>query len=625
MAGADPAAQSGDLLAEVIDALPGGLAIFDADARLLRANATFRTLNSALGDLIVPGLEWDRFLVELVARGCVAPSIRERLQWMEGRLGDGERPAPPFTFEMRGGGLHEVALRQTATGGFILTQADVTDSRRAEENEREADAVLRHVLDSCPANLVMSRVDDAQVIYRSPAARELFGSGRDAAAHFASRAERADFITALLPQGRVDEMVVDGVRPDGGTFPCLISARLIEYRGEDVVISAMVDISGEVAMRKTLAEQRERIFQAEKMSALGELLAGVAHELNNPLSVVVGHALMMREEASDPDTIRRIEKIGNAAERCTKIVKSFLAMARRQNVDAAAIAPAQLVKGAIDTLQQGSGPMRATVGIDLPETLPALLGDAAQLEQVFMNLLLNAEQAMREREMPGTIRISARPVAGQPALAIDVEDDGPGIPAEIGQRVFEPLFTTKRAGEGTGIGLAFCHRVVTTHGGTIELLPSETGAHFRVTLPTGDAPASARSVTQGATQAPAAARILVIDDEEDVADLVSEILKKEGLSVDAAHTAEDGIAMARKADYAAILTDLNMPGMGGRGLYDVLRAESPALAHRIAFVTGDTMSPDVRDFLDKAGRPFLEKPIAPKDLRALVSGMLAND
>ena len=612
--------QGSGLLDEVVEALRDGVAVFDASARLVLANETFRQLNPKLADAIVPGVDWDNLLIEMVARGSVAPSTRERLQWMESRLEPGQDSIPPLTVKMRDAGVHEFAMRQTSGGGFILAQSDVTSRSQTDEEEREADALLRKVMEACPAALVMSRITDGQIVYRSPAARDLLGPGQNAANHFISHTDRADFVTALLPEGRIDELTIELQRTDENCVPALVSARLIEYRGDDVIVSSIVDITKEVALRKTLAQQRERIFQAEKLSALGELLAGVAHELNNPLSVVVGHALMMREETSDPRTLARIEKIGDAAERCARIVKSFLAMARQQKVDAKPSDLAAIIDAACSTFMPENAP---ELTIELPDDLPPVLAERSQLEQVFGNLLLNAAQAMQTSGKGNHITLSARLLPGGESIGIDVADNGPGIPAEIGKRVFEPLFTTKPAGQGTGIGLAFCHRVIHSHGGTIEIMPSDEGAHFHLTMPVAGETCQA-AADKGAQGDGGEGHILVIDDEEDVADLISEILKREGYQVDCAPSGEEGLELATTHDYDAILTDMNMPGISGRGFHEALGRRRPELLGRVAFVTGDTMSPDVRDFLDHAGCEFLEKPIAPKDLRELTRRVVAG-
>ncbi|WP_347311671.1 hybrid sensor histidine kinase/response regulator [Defluviimonas sp. SAOS-178_SWC] len=617
-----PAERSSDILDEVIDALSEGLAVFNEDAYLIRLNAGFRAMNPQIADLLEPGLSWDILLREWAGRGGLPATTRERLAWMEGRLANGERGVMPIEFEANNR-VYDVLMRATLTGGFVLVQNDITERLNFEETEREADMLLRQVLEACPANIVMTRVGDGEVIYRTPAATQLLGTAKRPTGIFSSREERADFITALLPDGRIDDMTVTGVKADGTRFPCMISARLIDYRGEDVMVSTTVDISKEVELRRRLAEQREQIFQAEKMSALGELLAGVAHELNNPLSVVVGHALMLRDENIAPETLRRVEKISEAAERCAKIVKSFLAMARQQPARLVPIDVTDTLEMAIDALQNGADGLATPIETDFAPDLPPVRGDAHQIAQVLINLVTNADQAIRESGTGDLIRVVAR--QDRDAIEITVADNGPGIPDEIQSRVFDPLFTTKPVGSGTGIGLALCHRIVTAHSGQIKVMPDTgTGAVIVVRLPTTTGEDAGAASLPSDEVAPSKGRILVVDDEEDVSDLIREILVRDGFEVEVAEAAETALEIVEERDFTLILTDLNMPGIGGRGLYETLLRKRPSLARRVGFVTGDTMSPQARGFLDGAGRPYLEKPIAPAELRKLAHSMLGK-
>ncbi|WP_112322034.1 hybrid sensor histidine kinase/response regulator [Oceanibium sediminis] len=614
-----------DVLADLMDALSEGLAVFDENATLLRFNAAFRKMNPVIADILSEGLSWDILLREWVVRQGLPAETVERLSFMEARLAEGDWMVTPLEVE-QGGSAYELTLRQTAAGGLVLVQTDITERRLMEENERAADQLVRKVLESCPANIIMSRVGDGEIIYRTPAATELLGTARQTHAHFASRDERADFITALLPEGRVDDMAITGIRADGARFPSMVSARLIHYRGEDVLVSTTVDISKEVELRRRLADQREQIFQAEKMSALGELLAGVAHELNNPLSVVVGHALMLRDETTDPETLRRVEKISEAAERCTKIVKSFLAMARQQPARLVPIDLAETAELALDALAHSAEGIRAEVLTDMPIGLPKVRGDAHQLAQVIINLVTNADQAIRESGSGGRIELSLRHDAGADAMVLTVADDGPGIPDKLRNRIFDPLFTTKPVGSGTGIGLALCHRIVTAHAGRIRVAPDRgAGATLIVELPTTQDQVSGIVDTARLVTRETRGRILVIDDEADVSDLIREILARDGFEVEVANSGESGLERAEASDFAVILSDLNMPGLDGRGFYERLLRSRPALARRVGFVTGDTMSPQARGFLDGVNRPFLEKPISPAELRKLVHSMLQED
>jgi signal transduction histidine kinase/ActR/RegA family two-component response regulator len=619
-----PDQAAGSLLGDAIEVFSEGFALFDADARLVTSNTLFCEMNRPLEDLIAPGLEWEILLRELGARCGFSKDACARLDWMEGRLAESDASLEPLEVDIPGGGTRSITMRATRSGGFALTEADISERKQLQAAESEADVLLQKVLEACPANVIMANIGDGRIVYRSPAATELFGNTRDCNDHFARREERADFITALLPDGRVDRMRATLLRPDGTTFPSSVSARMIEYRGEYVVVSSAVDLSTEISMQRELARQRETIYQSEKMSALGELLAGVAHELNNPLSVVVGHAMMLAEETTDPDAMRRVEKIGQAAERCAGIVKSFLAMARQQPARLGPVDVAETLEAALEAFSQGpSGSETIAASLEFKPRLPPFLGDGDQIAQVLINLLTNAAQAIETSGCGDRIHITARNDEAANMIEIRVADNGPGIAPEIRGRIFDPLFTTKEVGHGTGIGLAFCHRVVTSHNGGLHLDASvKKGSEFVLRLPLArNAAPEPAHATPGPTPAPRA-RALVVEDEADVADMIREILLRDGYEVDHAGSAEDGLEMIRQRDYGLVLSDLNMPGLSGEGFFDAVARERPDMARRMGFVTGDTMSPAARTFLDTAGRPYLEKPVAPAELRALARDML---
>ena len=278
---------------------------------------------------------------------------------------------------------------------------------------------------------------------------------------------------------------------------------------------------------------------------------------------------------------------------------------------------------AIEALRNSASGLNVEVDVHVAGDLPPIQGDIDQLAQVLINLLTNAEQAIRSSGVGGRVTITVVPPGASRNIDLRVTDDGPGVPKAIRGRIFDPLFTTKDVGKGTGIGLAFCHRVVTSHDGRIRLdAEAGRGATFVITLPIGGRNVASSTEDTDTPAAARPARILVVDDEEDVAELIREILIKDGFAVDYAASPEAAIKRVRSNTYALILTDLNMPGIGGRGLYDLIVREVPAMSKRIGFVTGDTMSLSARSFLDGTGRPYLEKPIAPKELRALTRSML---
>jgi len=215
-----------------------------------------------------------------------------------------------------------------------------------------------------------------------------------------------------------------------------------------------------------LQRQREALLQAEKMAAFGSLLAGVAHELNNPLSIVLAGALLLQEEAEEaaaPGLARGAERIRVAAERCARVVRSFLAMARQQEARRRPVVVAAMVDAALELLAYGLRSDGIEVAREIPADLPAVLGDPDQLHQILANLITNARQALEDNPGPRRLRIAARVAGG--AVEVSVADNGPGVPAEIRARIFDPFFTTKPAGVGTGIGLAVSRGIAEAHGG----------------------------------------------------------------------------------------------------------------------------------------------------------------
>jgi signal transduction histidine kinase len=261
------------------------------------------------------------------------------------------------------------------------------------------------------------------------------------------------------------------------------------------------DITQQRAMEKELNAQREAMLQSEKLNALGQLLAGVAHELNNPLSVVVGHAMMLRDELQDEDALDSVDRISRSAERCVKIVKTFLAMARREETRLVQTSINDVVELSMDIAAYTLRKNGVTVDRVLADELPDVMADEDQLAQVLVNLMINAEQACSDHTDTPTVQLSTRydPVSKQ--VQALVSDNGPGVPEDLTARIFEPFFSTKAIGKGTGIGLSLCHRIAESHSGSIALADSELGgAAFVLSLPVVDDTADAPDTTPDATK-----------------------------------------------------------------------------------------------------------------------------
>jgi signal transduction histidine kinase len=378
-----------------------------------------------------------------------------------------------------------------------------------------------------------------------------------------------------------------------------------------------------------LQRQRETLMQAEKLAAFGSLLAGVAHELNNPLAIVLADALLLQEDADAamPAVAARAERIRAAAERCARIVRSFLAMARQQTVQRRPVPIGPLVDGVLELLAYGLRSDGIVVAREIPEGLPPVLGDADQLHQILANLVTNARQALEHRSEQRRLRIAARVVGA--TVEITVVDNGPGVPDAIRGRVFDPFFTTKPIGSGTGIGLSVSRGIAEAHGGSLDLAEAaEGGTCFLLRLPFLSGAEPAAGPPERLAEASGAANrkrsALIVDDETEMARILGELLGALGFRCDLAGTGRQAQRLLSGSDYDVILCDVRMPDMDGQALYRWLEENRAHLCRRTAFVTGDTLDQATGGFLACSGRPVLEKPFAPEQVRRLVAALAAG-
>ncbi|MBI2159534.1 MAG: response regulator [Candidatus Rokubacteria bacterium] len=365
---------------------------------------------------------------------------------------------------------------------------------------------------------------------------------------------------------------------------------------------------------------QEALRQSEKLAAMSEMLAGVAHELNNPLTVIVGQTLLLRRAVEGGALAVRAGKIGLAAERCSRIVRNFLAFAREYPPEHQEVALDQIVREAVELLAYQLRVDNVEVVLNLAGDLPTLWADPHQLHHVVVNLVTNAHQATREVATPRTLTLVTRADPARGRVFLEVSDTGPGIPSEIQRRIFEPFFTTKPPGQGTGLGLSLCQGIVENHGGSIgvESRPGH-GATFLVELPVRVRPAGALHGPPAEILLPTPGKaILVVDDEPEVAGVLAEMLAADGHRVTTAADGALALDALRRGAYDVILSDVRMPALDGPGLYRELERQHPQLLRRFVFVTGDTLSAETRDLLDRAGAPSLSKPFDAEEIRRVI-------
>jgi CheY-like chemotaxis protein len=350
----------------------------------------------------------------------------------------------------------------------------------------------------------------------------------------------------------------------------------------------------------------------------------VAHELNNPLATILSWAERLSEKASDETARRGLAVILGQAERAARIVRNLLTFARKRQSTRSLIDLNQVVKEtmALRPYEQRN----IEVLTALASGLPPVFADAHQIQQVLLNLVINAEQAMLGANGRGSLVIRTWHDSEREAVVLQVSDDGPGISSEVKSKIFDPFFTTKETGKGTGLGLTVAYAIVQEHGGSIRVESSpDGGASFTVELPvsTADATPKPRRHSNGSAEVTRGASVLLVEDERALALAVSEALVDAGLQVDYAGDGEEALARVRQNSYDLVICDLKMPRVDGMALYRAIAAASPVLARRVIFVTGDVAGADAERFLEESGCRWLAKPFRLGDLLRNVREALA--
>ena len=386
-----------------------------------------------------------------------------------------------------------------------------------------------------------------------------------------------------------------------------------------------------------LQDTQGQLLQAGKLSAVGQLVSGVAHELNNPLSVVIGYGQLLLSRGVPDDARRPIELIVAQGARMAKIIQSLLLFSRQRKPERRALDLREVVRQILGLRETQLGLSGIRVETEFGEDVPRAEGDSHQLQQVFLNLILNAEQAIVGSGVGGRrtgdrIRIttSARAVGDATWVVARVADNGPGIPAAVLPRVFEPFFTTKKVGEGTGLGLSVSYGIVEHHGGRLSVESEPGRTVFTLELPAvaaRDPGALAEPALAGGTgRVPALGigrRVLVVDDEPAIVELVTTVLDRQGWRVDVAPGGRAALERLRQARYDLVLSDVRMPEGDGTDFYRAAVAQQQDLARRFLFITGDTANAEAGRLLEATRAPVLAKPFTPQALLRAVEQVSA--
>jgi signal transduction histidine kinase len=378
-------------------------------------------------------------------------------------------------------------------------------------------------------------------------------------------------------------------------------------------------------LKSTQEQLQEQLVFSERLSAIGEFVAGVAHELNNPLAAVVGFSELLKRSPDDENRTRHYDIIFKSALRCKKIVQSLLSFARRDKPKRELASVNTMVESVLDLIGYALRTSNIEVTTHLAANLPPVLADSNQIQQVLLNILANAQQAMEGDRQRGQIKITTE-LRG-PNVRVTIEDNGPGIPPENMSRLFDPFFTTKEVGKGTGLGLSLCYGFIKEHGGSIT--PSSElgkGAAFVIELPaTEGTPVIAEPVAleKSLSRRGEGKRVLVIDDEENILSLIHETLSSQGYEVKVAGNGDKALSELKANHFDLAICDWKMPGMSGKQIYEHLRASDHKICRRMIFISGDVVNADMRRFLEAEKRPCLAKPFTLPEFHTAVEDVLA--
>jgi PAS domain S-box-containing protein len=525
-----------------------------------------------------------------------------------------------------------------AVSMIILVLEETRDSKDSALHEIQAhqEAELawqqkfRTLFEHASDGIVVASADNLQILNLNPKAERLLGlSAAKAHNHRLSSFFPTSVDKEQPPEGGAAWMTWLGKQQrlhlqsyDGGMVPVSMQGLPIPHNGQPAYQFFVQELTGWARMDRQLR-------QAEKLASLGRMISGIAHELNNPLAVVKGYLelILARHELTEA-TRTDLLKVVQESNRAAKLVNKFLTFTREETQQREPVNLNELIRHLIDLRQFEFRHAEVELELDLQPDLPATQANADQMQQILVNLVTNALQAMQP--LPPPHRLTLRTTRNNKLILVAVEDNGPGIPDQLGNKIFEPFFTTKGAGTGTGLGLSISHRLMAEHDGRLyyEKSPAN-GARFVLELPWVEvlpgkttAPSKDEASSEPNREDILPANILVVDDETGIAELLGESLVLLGYSSTLCSFAPKALELIENHDYDLVISDLRMPVMDGRQLYQLAIQKKPALKNRFVFLTGDIVNEDAQSFLQATGNIYMGKPFHLSKVEQVIAQVL---
>lgn len=508
------------------------------------------------------------------------------------------------------------------------TLVDITERRAMETKLHQEQEFVRRLVANFP-DLIAVFDRDGRFTYVSQSVKDVLGGAPEEylGETLGRRASRED-------QRKLAEMFQDVI--SGNQSSAQVEVRIRHTDGSWKILRASAgplfdeagEITGIVASARDVTESKlieQQLVQKEKFAAMGQMMAGAAHELNNPLTAILGVGELLRERASDDASRRQLDLVMQQARRAAGIVQNLLAFARPPAQARSVVSLQQIVQEALQMEQPSLAQRNIEVAFEALENLPPVLGDPRLLTQVFLNIIINAEQSIASSGAPGHLKASLASADGR--VTVTIVDDGPGISAPNIGKIFDPFFTTKRPGGGSGLGLTIALAVVKEHHGTIDVESSSgAGTIFKVTLPAAEKPSrksvSAAAKTRSSGGSLAGHTALIVDDEEGIREVVQQGLSSRGMRVEAAGTAEEALALLGQNCYDVVLCDLNLPTLSGEEFFAEVNTRTGSLPPRFVFITGELVDSVRVVEVAKKGASILQKPFRVPEVAKLLAELL---
>lgn len=522
--------------------------------------------------------------------------------------------------------LNTTAVRDDV-GNVLYSRSimrDITKRKRAEEAMRESEEIFRNLFQTS-RDFICITDQEGLIIDANNAALELFGysfkelSSMKAQDLFVNPEDRQILMDLVFKYGYIINREIELRKKDGEIIDAIMTVNVRRDKNNNTI--GFFSIGKDVTEKKRLELQ---LLQAEKLSAVGTMISGVAHEINNPLTSIIGYSQLLSKQEVPKDIKNKLNVILKESIRSSKIIGSLLTFARKHKPQRNKININDILIESIELREYELSVSNIDVQTSFSDDLPWTFADPYQIQQVFVNLINNALDAIVANQESGVLTIKTE--RKDDAVMIEFKDTGPGIPNDVIKKVFEPFFTTKEMGKGTGLGLSMAYGIIKEHGGTIsvESKPGEW-AKFIVTLPIiEDTEQMEERVKTYTKQFSGEKTVLVVEDEASLRNFLFEALTEGGFTVEGVSTGEKAISLLGTKKYDAVVSDIKMPGIGGKELYMYVRKRHPEVTSKIIFITGDVLSKDTQEFLNTTKSRFIEKPFDVDDLVSMINDILSE-